>query len=157
MGRKIEEYKRKTRNRHRTILIGAEGTNVTENNYFKNFNTRDAKYKIIMANGNSTDPVKMVNDIICTMKKKDIDTRYSEVSVYCVFDTDTDKSKDKQIKDAIVLAKQYGIQIITSNPCFEDWYLCHYKNTTSFLNNKNVIIELKKYVKSYEKNINIYP
>ena len=155
MGRKIEEYKRKSRERHKVILIGAEGTNVTESNYFKHFSKRNMR--VIMANGNSTVPVKMVNDIIKTMKNKDINPEYEEVSVYCVFDTDTDEKKNKQIKEAIALAKKYGIEIITSNPCFEDWFLCHYEKTTRSMNNKDVVDRLEKHLGKYEKNMDIYP
>ena len=38
---------------------------------------------------------------------------------FCVFDTDINSKKNKIIEDAINLAKEKGIRIITSTPCIE--------------------------------------
>lgn len=158
MGRKItDEYKRKTRTRHKTILVGVEGKkNKTENLYFNSFNVRGGNYVIKIANGNSTDPLKMVKDIIKTMRLKDIDVKYGD-KIYCVFDSDEDENKDLQIKKAIALARKHNIEIIVSNPCFEEWFLCHFKYTTRYLNGDKVIEKLKCYIPNYDKNIDVFP
>jgi len=157
MARRLnDEYKRKTRTRKKTMLIGAEGKNKTEKNYLANYNIRNGLYRVMMANGNSTDPVRMVEDIIKTMKLWDISAKYGD-KIYCLLDSDESKDKNTQIKDAIKLAEQYNIEVIISNPCFEDWYLCHYVYTTKYLTNVGVIDELKKYIPNYQKNMNIYP
>lgn len=153
--RLINEHKRQRRISNRTILIGAEGKNKTENMYFHNFNDRQNSYRIIMANGNSTDPVRMVEDIITTMEKMDINPDYGD-KVYCIFDTDESERKDNQIKDAMILASKNKIEVIISNPCFENWFLCHFIYTTKHLTNANVVQKLKKYIPNYAKNINVY-
>lgn len=146
---------RKVRNIKKTILIGAEGKNKTESTYFSNFNDRNSNYRIIMANGNSTDPVRMVDDIIKTMKQRDINTKYGDL-IYCVLDVDDSKEKALQISKAIKLASKHNIEIITSNPCFEDWFLCHFTYTTKHFSNNEIIQEIKKYINKYNKGLNVY-
>ena len=146
---------RKIRNVKKTILIGAEGKNKTESTYFSNFNDRNSDYRIIMANGNSTDPVRMVDDIIKTMKQRDINTKYGDL-IYCVLDVDDSKEKALQISKAIKLASKHNIEIITSNPCFEDWFLCHFTYTTKHFSNNEIIQEIKKYISKYSKGLNVY-
>ena len=156
MARRLEErYIRKPRKRKSTILIGAEGTNKTESIYFNNFNRANSNYRIKMANGNSTDPVKMVKDIINTMQQNDIRINEDGNKVYCLIDADINPIKNNQIREAIKLAKKNGIDIIISNPCFEDWYLCHFEYTTKNFTNSEIISELNKFIK-YEKNIDIF-
>lgn len=155
MERKIELYKRKHRSRCKIVIIGAEGKNVTEKNYFKKFSSRNLR--VIMATGNATDPFRMVKNIITAMQNEGIDAKLEDVFAYCVFDTDTDRQKDKQIEKAVNLAGKFGIEIITSNPCFEDWLLCHFEQTHAILDNKDVIRKLKKYISNYDKNIDVYP
>lgn len=145
----------KKKKRRKLIIIGAEGSNVTESSYFKKFGTNELEIKI--ATGNSTDPVGIVSDTIKMLKNKAIDLQQDDVSVYCVFDTDADLAKDNQIFLSIEMAKKYGITVITSTPCFEDWFLCHYEMTTASMDNKRVIERLKKHVDNYEKNMDIYP
>ena len=156
MEREIKDHKRKPRNRKTTILIGAEGKNKTERTYFGNFNTRDSKYIISFSNGNATDPVNIVKDTINTMKQEDIKAKNGD-KIYCLIDTDDKKYKDKQIEDAIKLAKKNNIEVIISNPCFEYWFLCHFINTSKPMNNTEIINDLKKYIPNYKKNINVYP
>ena len=52
------------RARKRIILIGCEGKNQTEQNYFKEFNQTQKNYTIQPASGNSTDPKGIVEDTI---------------------------------------------------------------------------------------------
>ena len=76
---------------------------------------------------------------------------------FCVFDTDTDIRKNAQINAAINLAHDNGIDVITSCPCIELWFLLHFEYTTGFLDNSLVLSKLKKYIPEYMKNCNIYP
>lgn len=153
--RLINEYRRCSRITNRTILIGTEGKNKTESIYFRQFNDRQKNYRIVVANGNSIDPVRMVEDVVNTMKKMDINPDYDD-KIFCIFDTDEFFEKDVQIAKAIELARKNKIEVITSNPCFEDWFLCHFVYTTRHLTNVSVIQELKKYIPNYEKNLNVY-
>ena len=46
--------------------------------------------------------------------------------IYCVFDKDS--NTDEQIEKAIKSAKKINAEIIFSNPCFEVWFLSHFKD-----------------------------
>lgn len=63
----------------------------------------------------------------------------------------------KKISAAIEYAKRNDIEVITSTPCMELWFLLHYNYTTAYLSNDEVMRRLKCYQPKYEKNFNIYP
>ena len=157
MGRKISNDRvRKIRKRKNKILIAVEGTNKTEKIYFSNFDDGKKPYTITIAKGNDTDPLGMIKLLSKEIDKRDIDLSNGDIA-FCVFDTDVNTKKNKIIKDAINLAKEKGIRIITSTPCIELWSLLHFEYTTARLSNNSVIKRLKKYLPKYEKNINIFP
>lgn len=157
MARRLISNDRKkiNKNRKRIILLGVEGKNKTEKEYFKNFNASDKDYIIIFAKSNITDPVNMVCALKNQMNKMELNIEYGD-KVYCVIDTDDNHEKDKQLENALNLANKCGIEIIPSNPCFEEWFLCHFEKSTKEIGNKEIIKELKKYIPKYAKNKNIY-
>ena len=158
MARRIEQIKRNRRNRRtkENILFEFEGKNKTEEIYFKNFQKRGNPYIIKFAYGQDTDPVSMIKNLITYMEKEDISQENGD-RIYCVFDADVDINKQKGINKAIKLASEKGIEIIISIPCFEIWYRLHYSYTSKvYSSNKEVINDLKNYIPTYEKNINIY-
>lgn len=119
MGRKISNYRvRKIRKRKNKILIAVEGTNKTEKIYFSNFDDGKKTYTITIAKGNDTDPLGIIKLLSKEIDKRDIDLSNGDIA-FCVFDTDVNPKKNKIIKDAINLAKEKGIRIITSTPCIE--------------------------------------
>lgn len=153
--RKFEQRKRNKKDRQKNsfVIIGCEGLNKTEKLYFKNFHSK--KCIIKFAKGNSTDPKGIVQDII-NFIKNDIEIDEND-KVYAVFDTDVNQNKQKQIEEAKKLAKENGVEIITSTPTFELWFLLHYGYTTkSFVSNNDLQNELKKHVEGYAKNNNTY-
>ena len=157
MGRKISNDRvRKIRKRKNKILIAVEGTNKTEKIYFSNFDDGKKPYTITIAKGNDTDPLGMIKLLSKEIDKRDIDLSNGDIA-FCVFDTDVNTKKNKIIKDAINLAKEKGIRIITSTPCIGLWFLLHFEYTTARLSNNSVIKRLRKYLPKYEKNINIFP
>ena len=137
------------------ILIGLEGTNQTENLYFSNYNKREKPYIIKIAQGNFTDPVNMVEAVSRSIKKYSLNLEEGD-KAYCIFDADNNPNKDIQIKKAEAIAKQKGIEIIVSNPCFENWFLCHFRYLSKIQDNKEAIKELSKYIKGYKKNKDIF-
>jgi len=162
MGRRIEKRRtisnyrvRKEKTPKNKILIAVEGTNKTEKTYFNNFEDKEKNYNISYARGNNTDPLKLVKSLEKEIYKRGLDLSNGDM-VFCVFDTDVDLNKNKIIKEATKLAKDKKIQIITSAPCVELWFLLHYEYTTANLSNNDVIRRLKHYYPKYEKNINIY-
>lgn len=156
MGRKISDDRvRKLRKRKNKILIAVEGTNKTEKIYFSNFDDGKKPYTITIAKGNDTDPLGMIKLLSKEIDKRDIDLSNGDIA-FCIFDTDINSKKNKIIEDAINLAKEKGIRVITSTPCIELWFLLHFEYTTARLSNNGVIKRLKKYLPKYQKNINIF-
>ena len=141
MGR-IEKYKPRGRNRNNKIrnpliVIACEGKNKTEETYFKNYNSR--KCIIRFSKGNSTDPVGIVTDLL-----KFIDTEVGREfgdKYYAVFDTDVNKNLQLQIDEAKRLAEKNGVELITSTPTFEFWYLLHFVYTTKVYNSSEEVLE----------------
>ena len=147
---------RSIRKSKRVILISLEGKNKTEKTYFENFNCREKEYIIKVVPGNETDPANLVNQTI--KKVKDLKLNLDDDDrAFCIFDTDTDSSKNLQIDEAIKNADKYNIKVVTTSPCIELWFLLHYTYTTSSMDNVTIINRLKKYCPKYSKNYNIYP
>jgi hypothetical protein len=157
----IKEKKRSCSRRKikKIILIGTEGNNKTEKIYFKNLNQFSNKYVIHFAKGNNTDPMKIVQDTINSSGENDfnLDFNFGDLA-FSVFDTDTNPSKQNEINNAIEYGKKHNVSVILSNPCFEVWYLQHFKySTKQFSASKNVVKELRKYIPKYDKNKDVFP
>ena len=141
-----------TRIRKKLMVIGTEGSNKTEETYFREMERRQNNYHIIFAKGNETDPVKIVKNTIKAKEKEELSIRKGDIAV-SVFDLDLDENKKQQLSDAKKLAEDESVQIITSNPCFEVWYLEHFGYTSKhFQNSTEVIKDLEKHCPKYQKN-----
>ena len=154
--RRFEQRRRNTEQRKRNpfVIIGCEGKNKTEKLYFNNFNSRQCIIKF--SKGNSTDPKGIVEDVIRFIRNNQIDLEEND-KVYAVFDTDVGQNKQQQIEEAKKLAEANGIEIITSTPAFEIWFLLHFGYTTKvFVSNKALQDELEKQILDYSKNNNTY-
>ena len=154
--RKFEQRKRNTEKRKRNpfVIIGCEGKNKTEKIYFSNFNSRQCIIKF--SKGNSTDSKGIVQDLINFIKSNEIELEEND-KVYAVFDTDVGQNKQQQIEEAKELAEENGVEIITSTPTFELWFLLHFKFTTKvFVSNKALQDELTIKIPNYTKSNNTY-
>lgn len=145
---------RKKRIVKKQILIAVEGNNKTEKLYFNNFDKRNVNYRINYAKGNETDPLNLVKHLINEIHNMDLNLQAGD-KAFCVFDIDDKIAKSRIIKAALVLAKKNNIEVITSTPCFELWFLLHFTYSTAYVNNNQVIKQLRKYL-NYEKNMDIY-
>lgn len=146
---------RKIRKPKNKILIAVEGNNKTEKIYFSNFDDGRKSYSISFAKGNYTDPLNLVLMLIDEIKKIGMDLSDGD-KAYCVFDTDMDLNKNFIICDAKKLASRNKIEIISSTPSIELWFLLHYEWTTSSMTNKALMNRLKKYYPNYSKSLDIY-
>ncbi len=144
----------KTRTRKPVILIATEGNNKTESVYFSNFKSMIG-CTIKFCKGNDTDPVSMIEVLGKEIKRESITEKNDRA--FCVFDTDTDTSKNAKIIESKQRIRNSNISIITSNPCFEIWFLNHFVYSTKLYNsNDEVINELKKYITNYDKTKDVY-
>lgn len=153
--REFEQRKRNKNDRQRKsfVIIGCEGKNKTEKNYFKNFKSK--KCNIKFAKGNSTDPKGIVQDIVNYINSE-IEIEEND-KIYAVFDTDVRQNKQQQIEEAKKIAETNGIEIITTIPTFELWFLLHFGYTTkAFASNQALQDELEKQIPNYSKSNNTY-
>ena len=146
------EALRQTRDR---ILIACEGEK-TEPIYFQSLcddlrlSTADVK---ICGRECGSDPLSVVDFVLTERRRNHYDR------TFCVVDRDEHASWDRALDKAC----QNQIEIISSNPCFEFWFLLHFCYTTRpYARKQNrspadqVIEELKFYFPEYEKRTNIY-
>ena len=135
--RKRERGSRKRCERN-TLLIGTEGNNKTETNYFSELTREYPNYYVKFAQGNNTDPIAVVNSVVDSLNEYEIDFQRGDLG-FAVFDVDIYSNKKEQIETAIRIAKKNGIMVVLSNPSFEYWFLLHFVFTTKqFYSNKEL-------------------
>ena len=156
MSSRDRQRNRNGRRSKRVILVAYEGKNKTERNYFDSFKGIDKNYTIKVVPGNETDPVNLVKQTIDKAKELRL-VLEDDDRAFCIFDTDVNPSKNTQIKEAIKLAQNNSVVVITSSPCIETWFLLHYEYTTANMNSDAVIKRLKEHFPKYTKNCNMYP
>lgn len=138
-------------NEHKIIRIFCEGqNNVTEILYFSNFKKYASMVSIEPVKSGYTDAKHIVTEAIARVNNDaKIDLQNGD-SVWCVFDRN--RNDDKSLQEAFNTAQENGIQICFSNPCFEFWFLIHYINYTTTLNDCEFTIQkLKNYIQDYNK------
>jgi len=148
MGKGYRSRREKFRKPRRKVIIVCEGEK-TEINYFNGLRTRNSGVEIISVHG-GTHPKHIVKYAEERMGMKwSIDFDEGD-GVWCAFDVDENTNSD--IKDTYEHAKTKNIQIALSNPCFELWFLLHYKQIFSQISRQDTVKELKTFIKDYEKN-----
>ena len=141
-----------TRKRKKLIVVGTEGFNKSEALYLHELEKKQEVYHFLFAHGNETDPVKVVRNTAKRAKIEELSYRQGDMAI-SIFDLDLDNAKKSQLEEAKRIAKQKNIELITSNPCFEVWYLEHFGYTSKpFSNNADVIRDLTKKMPGYRKN-----
>lgn len=141
-----------TRERKKIIVIGTEGQNKTEVLYFRELEKKQDRYHCIFAKGNATDPINIVRNTVKKAREEELSSKDGDLAI-SVFDLDVDESKRAQLKVAKEDALKKNIIIVTSNPCFEVWYLEHFGYTSKpFASSTAVIRELEKILPGYRKN-----
>jgi hypothetical protein len=132
------------------ILIVCEGKK-TEPLYFNGLAKRLLTVDVVQARG--TDPVSIVKDA-AEQKKRRLKESYSSTTllayehVWCVFDVDAHPN----LENALATAKDNGIRVALSNPCFEYWLLLHFVRFATNLTRFQAERELRKnYLHGYDK------
>ena len=158
MARQISKKKRNDfrRKQKPLILIIAEGKNVTESQYFQSFQERYAEYNIkILIPGHITDPTNMQTAIENYWKQYDLDEGKGDIA-FIVLDLDCDENKARLIEE--LSRKSHVAQFVVSNPCFEVWFLLHFKYTTHHYSScSEVIQDLRVFIDDYEKSLDVSP
>ena len=155
MSRKFSEPDKRKRKRAPVLAMIAEGDNETEKRYFnwfkKAFKNR-LPYRIDFLNTrNGTEPEQMLNNAIQRYKEKELNKEDGDRLIIFV-DLDCKEEKYQAIMRLAKKAKQHNIIFCYSNPCFEIWYLDHYRKTSrEYENSDKAVKELKTYVFDYSK------
>ena len=109
-----------------TFRVFAEGS-LTEPSYFNHLGRTLSGAAITFADCNKTDPISIVKAAKAEKKGHGRNGPYDEY--WCLFDRD----EDFGYGDAIVHARDAGINVGYSNPCFELWLLLHSTDISSFV------------------------
>lgn len=124
------------------LLIVTNGAR-TEKNYFKLIKEKRSEFDIDIKIENGS-PIRVVEFALKFLNK------YFEI--WCVFDIDN-SFEEKQLIEAIRLAKQNKIKIAYSNLSFEVWLISHFKECSSFYNMKDLYEILNKYLKKFNSKL----
>lgn len=145
----------KHKNKKPLIVICSEGgKKSSEYCYFNNFKSRNLR--IQFSTGNSTDPKGMYNDLVKYIHNEDIESE-DNVRIFLVLDTDLSNQRINEIKEIEPLCNNHNIELITSAPTFEIWYVMHYrKNRLKFKTSKDVKKELTNINGTYLESMNMY-
>ncbi len=157
MGR-IKEIERKAsgrRKRNPVVYLICEGSE-TEIRYFKKFRSRECNIDIVPIPSQYKSADKLVQKARATIGYSPYYPDEGDM-IWCVFDRDD--NTNAMLSKAKQMAIKEGYQIAFSNPSFEIWFLLHFNNQTTPVENCEVAIKLLKKkgrLEQYEKNKEVY-
>ncbi|MEV1044347.1 RloB family protein [Streptomyces sp. NPDC049916] len=130
----------------RRFLIYCEGER-TENQYFKGLSADLRTLPVaIRLGGEHGEPQSLVRAAVEHQKRaphspQDRRTAYDEV--WCVIDVEA-PTPHGRLDSALELARQHGIEVALTNPCFELWVMLHFQDVTSYKTSDQAQRELEK-------------
>lgn len=157
MGR-IKEIERKAsgrRKRNPVVYLICEGSE-TEIRYFKRFRSRECNIDIVPIPSQYKSADKLVQKARSTIGYSPYYPDEGDM-IWCVFDRDD--NTNAMLSKAKQMAIKEGYQIAFSNPSFEVWFLLHFNNQTTPVENCEAAIKLLKKkgsLEQYEKNKDVY-
>ena len=137
------------------ILIVCEGLN-TEPQYFKQYinycRNPLVQIKIAPERGVPLTLVKIAKEykrssVQSARRERDDNLVYD--AVWCVFDVDDHPN----LANAKVMARDNGIELAISNPCFELWLLLHLRECPGAKHRHEIQLMLRQYINDYGKNV----
>lgn len=136
------------------VICSEGGKKSSEYYYFRNHTNRNLR--IQFSTGNSTDPEGMLEDLLKYIHNEDIVSE-DNYRIFLVLDTDLDKKRISEIKRIEQKCIDNNIEIITSAPTFEIWYVMHYRsNRLKFQTSKEVKKELQSLNGTYTESMDMY-
>lgn len=123
----------------KTILIFCEGER-TEPEYLDALKrqswVRDVAavdLRVKTGHGGGSVPTTLVS-LAADARRKALDEEGEIDEFWCVFDVEWPQNHPR-LRDAIEQARQGGIELAISNPCFELWLVLHFQDHSSWLDN----------------------
>lgn len=151
MARRFEQPKQK---KPLIVICSEGGKKSSEYYYFRNYSNRNLR--IQFSTGNNTDPKGMLNDLIKYIQNEDIKSE-DNVRIFLVLDTDLNEKRIETINEIESKCKKNNIEIATSSPTFEIWFLMHFRNKKLIFNSsKEVKKELENIIKGYSETMDVY-
>ena len=145
---------RKSKKKPLIVICSEGGKKSSEYYYFRNHTNRDLR--IQFSTGNSTDPKGMLADLLKYIRNEDIASE-DNCRIFLVLDTDLDERRISEIKEIEQECIDNNIEIVTSAPTFEIWYLMHYRNNRlKFQTSKEVKRELQNLNGTYTESMDMY-
>ena len=136
------------------VICSEGGKKSSEYYYFRNFTNRDLR--IQFSTGNSTDPKGMLEDLLKYIHNEDIASE-DNCKIFLVLDTDLNEKRINEIKEIKSICTDNNIEIVTSAPTFEIWYVMHYRNNRlMFKTSKEVKKELQSLNGTYTESMDMY-
>lgn len=136
------------------VICSEGGKKSSEYYYFRNYTNRDLR--IQFSTGNNTDPKGMLEDLLKYIHNEDIASE-DNCRIFLVLDTDLDEKRIGEIKEVEQKCTDNNVEIVTSAPTFEIWYIMHYRNNRlKFQTRKEVKRELQKLNGIYTESMNMY-
>lgn len=157
MGR-IKEISRKPvrgRKRNPVIYLICEGAE-TEIRYFKRFRSRGCHIDIIPLSSRYKSADGLVQKAKSTMGTNPYYPEDGDV-IWCVFDRD--ENTNEMLLRAKQTAAKEGYHLAYSNPAFELWFLFHYVDQKTEVEDCQTVIRMLKQkgrLEQYEKNKDVY-
>lgn len=81
--------------------------------------------------------------------RRERDDNLAYDAVWCVFDVDD----HPRVSDAIVMARDNGVELAISNPCFELWLLLHFRPNPGMQSRQRITEMLCGHVSDYRKHV----
>lgn len=145
---------KKSKKKPLIVICSEGGKKSSEYYYFRNHTNRDLR--IQFSTGNSTDPKGMLEDLLKYIHNEDIASE-DNCRIFLVLDTDLDEKRISEIKEIEQKCIDNNIEIVTSAPTFEIWYLMHYRsNRLKFQTSKEVKRELQNINGTYIESMDMY-
>ena len=136
------------------VICSEGGKKSSEYYYFRNYSNRNLR--IQFSTGNSTDPKGMLDDLLKYMNNEDVASE-DNCRIFLVLDTDLNKKRISEIKEIKQECIDNNIEIVTSAPTFEIWYVMHYRNNRlKFQTSKEVKRELQNLNGTYTESMDMY-
>ena len=139
---------RRRDNRHprNVVIIVTEG--ITEEIYFNGLKQRNSNIEMKPRKGKRTNARQLMEECERQIYANEIDIERGDIAI-CAFDVDNNSQDD--IKVAIEIAEKNKIIVAVSNPCFELWYLLHFRDINHRVTSIEVQKELLGYIEKFEK------
>ena len=128
--------------------------NEAETQYFRQYQRQRAPFNIkILTPGSATGPERMLETLERYWKQYDMSHTRGDQG-FVVLDLDCNEKKALLIKK-LERASQIA-SFVVSNPCFEVWFILHYRYSTHiYSDGDEVIKDLRKYIPEYQKNTDV--